>query len=165
MTIKAIMACDKHLGIGKNNSLPWPKNSADLRRFKEMTYNNVVFMGRSTWDSDMPTPLPGRINVIATNKFDIPSTSNTITVSGNINSLLDWLKLQYPDKIIWVIGGANILLQCIDKVSEFHLSVIQDEFDCDTFLSPEIFRDFELTQETELVDSSVIMQIWKRRVL
>ena len=35
--IKAILACDAEGGVGKNNTLPWPKNSRDLKWFKDNT--------------------------------------------------------------------------------------------------------------------------------
>ena len=56
--IKAIMAVDEKGGISKGHSMPWPKNSIDLKLFKENTINNVVVMGRKTCeDPFMPTPL------------------------------------------------------------------------------------------------------------
>ena len=42
--IKAIMAVDEKGGISKGQSMPWPKNSIDLKWFKENTINNVVVM-------------------------------------------------------------------------------------------------------------------------
>ena len=56
--IKAIMAIDDEGGISRNGSMPWPKNSEDLKQFKNLTVNNVVIMGKLTWiDPYMPTPL------------------------------------------------------------------------------------------------------------
>ena len=46
--IKAIMAVDEKGGISKGQSMPWPKNSIDLKWFKENTLNNVVVMGSKT---------------------------------------------------------------------------------------------------------------------
>ena len=39
--IKAIMAVDEKGGISKGKSMPWPKNSIDLKWFKENTINNL----------------------------------------------------------------------------------------------------------------------------
>ena len=33
--IRAILACDDEMGIGRNGDLPWPHNPADLKWFKE----------------------------------------------------------------------------------------------------------------------------------
>ena len=63
------MAVDEKGGISKGQSMPWPKNSIDLKWFKENTINNIVVMGRKTWeDPFMPTPLKSRINVLITSK-------------------------------------------------------------------------------------------------
>ena len=40
--IKAIMAVDERGGISKGKSMTWPKNSIDLKWFKENTVNNIV---------------------------------------------------------------------------------------------------------------------------
>jgi len=55
--------------IGNNNKLIWhiPK---DLIRFKELTLNHSVIMGRKTFDS-IGKPLPGRANIILTNKRNL----------------------------------------------------------------------------------------------
>ena len=56
--IKGIMAVDEKGGISKGKSMPWPKNTEDLKWFKKNTLNQVVVMGSGTWaDPFMPTPL------------------------------------------------------------------------------------------------------------
>ena len=65
--IKAIFAVDYWGGMGFSGSLPWPHHREDLQYFKEQTDNNVVVMGRRTWDDPkMPKPLPNRTHVIIT---------------------------------------------------------------------------------------------------
>ena len=67
--IKAIMATDDKGGVSKGKSMPWPKNSNDLQWFKKNTLNQVIVMGRLTWqDPFMHTPLKSRINVLVTSK-------------------------------------------------------------------------------------------------
>ena len=64
--IKGIMAVDEKGGISKGKSMPWPKNPKDLKWFKDNTINNIVVMGRKTWEDPlMPTPLKLRINILA----------------------------------------------------------------------------------------------------
>ena len=65
--LKAIMAVDDNGGVSRFGSMPWPKNTDDLKWFKSNTLNQVVIMGRLTWiDSKMPTPLSNRINILIT---------------------------------------------------------------------------------------------------
>jgi hypothetical protein len=42
--IKLILAVDEAGGIGKDNSMPWPHCSTDLKRFKALTSGHVVVM-------------------------------------------------------------------------------------------------------------------------
>jgi dihydrofolate reductase len=60
--INIIVAYDKNLAIGKDNTLVW-RQSADLKRFKELTTGNTVVMGRKTFDS-IGKPLPNRRNIV-----------------------------------------------------------------------------------------------------
>ena len=64
--ISAIVAIDENYGIGYNNELLCSIKE-DLERFKKLTTNNVVVMGRKTWDSLPKKPLPNRTNVVVTN--------------------------------------------------------------------------------------------------
>ena len=49
--MKLIIACDPKGGIGYNGKLPWTNLQGDLPRFKALTSNQVVLMGRKTWES------------------------------------------------------------------------------------------------------------------
>ena len=60
--VSIIVAISENNAIGKNNELLF-KIKKDLQNFKEITTNNVVIMGRKTYES-IGKPLPNRINVI-----------------------------------------------------------------------------------------------------
>lgn len=64
--VSAVVAVNSNWGIGNNNQLLYHIKE-DMRRFKTLTENNVVIMGRKTFDS-LPnrTPLSNRINVVIT---------------------------------------------------------------------------------------------------
>ena len=159
--IKAILACDNSGGVSKNGTIPWPKNTKDLRWFKKNTTNNVVVMGSKTWaDPLMPWPLPNRINVLATSREgSFPGADKYIC--GDLNFELKKLKEEYADKTILIIGGPNIVEQTIEITEQFYLSRIPGEYNCDSFLSlNNIERFFEKTWfETH---ESVEFQIWKK---
>ena len=63
--------------IGRGGQLPWHL-SADLKRFKRLTMNHTIIMGRKTWES-IARPLPGRRMVVITRqssyRADTPSRS------------------------------------------------------------------------------------------
>jgi dihydrofolate reductase len=149
--MKAILACDADGGIGKNGSLPWPRISEDLKRFKELTTKQTVIMGRNTWEApDMPHPLPNRANIIITSKkLEVPP--GVITMKA------------YPTAIKhgWIIGGAALLSSTIQYVDELHLTRVNGTYDCDTFIDvAHLINNFALFHEE--VYTVYTYQIWRR---
>lgn len=147
--IKAIFALDSNGGLGKNGSLPWPKDKKDLAWFKQHTVNNVVVMGRATWDDAMmPKPLPNRINVIITNRpldQEHQHFDNVFTMNGDVSEILYNLQSKYQDKDIFVIGGANLLMQCQPLIQQVILTNFEFNYDCDVKLDLDsFFKDFTL---------------------
>ena len=67
MIIKLIWAQDSSGGIGINNKLPW-HFSEDLQKFKSLTLNSTIVMGRKTWESLKIKPLPKRKNIVLSSK-------------------------------------------------------------------------------------------------
>lgn len=136
--ISAIVAVDKNYGIGYNNKLLC-NLTEDLKHFKNLTTNNIVVMGRKTWDSLPMKPLPNRINVVITNSVK----DNGIALNnGVIFATLDLLK-KYIEEIgekynIFVIGGSQIYKELVSYCDYIHLTRIHKSFDnVDTYF-PEI---------------------------
>ena len=80
-----ILACDSKYGIGKNNQLPNWNVKGDLKRFKILTTgdgNNVVIMGRKTYESLPFFPLKGRHNVVISrtlqSSFTCPNVASNL---------------------------------------------------------------------------------------
>lgn len=137
--IRAILACDEHWGIGKDNTLPWPHNPADLKWFKESTNNSVVVMGRHTWESLPKRPLPNRVNyVIASNPDISPGYHGRFSVSDPnklgkaITAIIQDRHITQSD--IWIIGGSQLVNSCLSIIDEIWLSRISGTYSCDTFL-------------------------------
>jgi len=143
--ISAIFAVDEKSGLGKNGSLPWPMIKEDMKWFKETTQNQVVVMGRKSWDSpDMIKPLPKRHNVVFTNNF---FDFNVEQIKGDVCESLLLLEQQYTGKDIFVIGGANIIEQSVTVLKKIFLTRVPGSYDCDTFINLEvILKNFNLIQ-------------------
>ena len=143
--ITAIFAVDDTGGMGLNGKLPWPRNVDDMKWFKHLTTNQIVVMGKSTWDSvDMPTPLPNRKNVVFTNS---PlNISGVDEISGNVSDALHKLKEQNAVQRIFVIGGANVLLQAKSALQCVYITKIPGDYKCNTTLNlAEFLTGFELS--------------------
>ena len=148
--IKAILAADDYWGIGRGGTLPWPKNTEDLRQFRAKTSGCIVVMGSSTWHDHMfPKPLPNRENiVISRNTITVPGV---VTLSGYYNNaLIELSKSQNKD--IWIIGGASIFEQSLSIFVEVHVTRIKGSFSCDVFFH--LDSSFEMmTSEIPVSDS------------
>ena len=159
--IKAILACDDLGGVSKGGTMPWPKNSKDLKWFKKNTTDGVVVMGSTTWeDPMMPGPLPNRKNVLATTrKKDYPGAHDYI--DGILSEEVRCIANKNKEKTTWVIGGPNIISQLLGVIEEFYLSRIPGDYGCDTFLPIEKIEKMFKKDWSEKHDT-VEFQVWKK---
>ena len=126
--------------IGNNNKLIW-KLSNDLKRFKNLTTNHSVIMGRKTFES-LPNPLPDRNNIVITR--DTNYSKPNIQVCSSIENAINLTK---TDTQPFIIGGGEIYTQTINIVDRIELTRVHEEFDGDAYF-PEIPLDiFELINE------------------
>ena len=88
--------------IGNAGALPW-KLPADMRRFRQLTLDKTVIMGRKTFDS-LPGTLPRRRHVVITR--DAGWEAPGVDVAQDEDSAL-WIA-EAGDNEIAVIGGAEI---------------------------------------------------------
>jgi len=151
--MKAILACEKNGGIGYRGSMPWPKQSADLKRFKKLTDGTTIIMGRRTWESsDIPKPLPNRKNIVVSrSELSLPEGVKQIK------------NLEEADlsNIDWCIGGATLLGQLWNEINEIHLSHLRNEYECDTHLDLTMLKkDFTLCRSQICLTHNY--EIWKR---
>lgn len=159
--INAIVACDEYGGIGKNNTIPWPKIKSDMNYFKRNTKNSVVIMGSKTWYSeDMPSPLPNRINVVVTTK-NILTPIPDKCIHKNILDEIKALEQEYEK--VWIIGGESILNQTVDLIDNWYITKIHGGYNCDTFM-PLKWNDgkFELLSSTFEFINNITFEIYGR---
>ena len=161
--IRAIMAADDFGGISKNGSMPWPKNSSDLKWFKKNTIGSIVVMGRLTWtDPFMPSPLKGRINVLITNQNKEKYLGADEYLSGKISNKVKSLSNKYQNKDIYIIGGSEILNQLFELIQEFYLTRIYGDYNCDKNIElKRIQESMKMIKRLEN-DENSHFEIWKR---
>lgn len=152
--MRAILACDEEGGIGLNGSLPWPKISEDLQRFRRLTSGERVVMGRGTWEApDMPHPLPNRLNIVV--------SSTDIELPESVLHARDIETARVLAKNGWVIGGAKLFVAMLPHITELHLTRVTGIFRCDTHINLHyITNQFRLTHDTPYPDHTY--QIWQR---
>ncbi|MGH1379017.1 MAG: dihydrofolate reductase [Alphaproteobacteria bacterium] len=142
MNIKTslIVAMAQNNCIGKDNKMPW-HISDDLKRFKSLTMDHPVIMGRKTYESIigyLNKPLPGRTNIVISrsgfdNKYNVPVFAD---IKESINHAKIIAKENNKDEI-FIIGGAQIYTQSINIADRIHLTKVYQDVDGDAF-----FPDF-----------------------
>ncbi len=161
--IKAIMAVDDLGGVSLGNTMPWPKNSNDLQWFKKNTKNQIVVMGRGTWEDPlMPTPLISRINVLFTNRDPKFFPGADYYLKGELTKEIKKFKSEFIDKDIFIIGGPNIISQSISILKEFYLTRIYGNYHCDKFINlNDISKHMSLYKKIDC-DDTCHFEIWKK---
>lgn len=150
--IASIFAVDANGGLGKDGTLPWPKDREDLLWFKSNTTGHVVVMGRNTWeDPMMPKPLPNRINGVVTSNCNIQMADKiNVCIDGlQLESKINSLENYYHNtRTVWIIGGAQLLKSTAHLVKQVYLTRFDNSYDCDVTLDIEKYlENFELVNE------------------
>lgn len=131
MTI--IAALDENNAIGNNNQLLWHL-PLDLKRFKSLTQNHVILMGRKTFES-LGRPLPNRQNMVISSKADYQVPDNVYLFS----SLPETIEVaRSKDSNPYIIGGGTIYSQALKYADTLELTLVHTQIDkADTYF-PEI---------------------------
>ena len=144
--IAAIVAVDNNWGIGFNGEL-LERIPDDLKRFKQLTDDSTVVMGRKTWDSLPKKPLPNRFNIIVTsqeaddNDIDIKHSS-----MEEVKAFLE-LDLGIP---VFIIGGGMIYRELLPYCQEVYVTkILKDHDNVDTY-----FPNLDEMEEWEQDESS-----------
>ncbi len=140
--ISIIVCVSANWAIGKNNQLAWHL-SADLKRFKALTTNHTVLMGRKTHES-IGKPLPNRQNIILSNDKKLVVEGCTV-----VHSLQNALDASLLEGEIFVIGGGQIYEQALPLCQKIYLTQIHKTIDdADAFFPKIDFGDWQIIEQT-----------------
>lgn len=143
--MKIILAVDREFGIGKDNKLLFHIKK-DLAHFKKLTLNDIVIMGRKTYES-MNGALPNRENLVLTRNEDLKL--DDALVFNKVENLLKYLDENKNDREVFVIGGNQIVDLLLPFCDQAILTKIDSKKDADTFL-----HNFDEDEDFEIVDES-----------
>ena len=103
-----------------------------MQRFKSLTENNVVIMGRKTFESLPNKPLPNRVNIVITRDKDF--NYEGVIVVNSFEEMIDLCYSKYIDKEWFIIGGGQIYDESIKRniVSRMFITLVNDDLDGDT---------------------------------
>jgi len=160
--IKAILACDEEGGVGLNGQMPWAHIPKDFQWFMDQTKGHVMVMGRTTWqDSQLGHPVPDRSSYVVTRNPESCVDADG-SIQGDIVQAIVDLQQQFPDKIIWIIGGATLIEGTLSIIDEFVLSRIPGTYGCDRFLPMTTLAQWEVVWE-ECHPEVIFQRLQKRK--
>lgn len=165
MSIVAIAAVDENWGIGYNGEL-LERIPEDLKRFKELTENEIVIMGRKTQDSFPDKKLSNRINIVLT-KQDLDDEDGVLyTDFLGLEYMLSFHEIykygydrwqSFTDKKMpslkdmYVIGGASVYKQLLPECDKIYLTKIYKTHEnVDTYFPEVNEAEWEVEWESEI---------------
>ena len=148
--ISAIVAVDENFGIGFNGDL-LEHIPEDLKRFKQLTTNKTIIMGRKTWESLPNKPLPDRLNIVITSK---ERSLGEMTVFTSFEEVYSRATHIMPEDEWFVIGGGSIYKEFLPICDKVYLTKIMVSHEnVDTY-----FPNIELMDNWKCVEQSEIKQ-------
>jgi len=126
MIVSLLAAMAENRVIGRGGGLPWHLPD-DLKRFKQLTPDHTVIMGRRTFD-EIKQPLTNRRNVVITRNRSL--TAKGVTVVPNLDEAL---ALGATEREVFVIGGGEIFQVALPRADRLYLTVVHAMVEGDTF--------------------------------
>ena len=114
--LSLVAAVDRNLAIGRDNQLPWHLPD-DLKRFKALTLDKPVLMGRKTAES-LGRALPRRANLVLTRSGRVPFDGMQAVAS------LDEAIGHAGDSELMVIGGGEIYALTLPLAGRMYLTYV-----------------------------------------
>jgi dihydrofolate reductase len=113
---RAIMAAVSPEGaIGVNGTIPWHYRG-DMRRVKRLTMGTTLIMGRITWESLGGRPLPGRRNLVVTQR-ELPGVECFRDIPSAV---------AVAEGAVWFFGGARIYRDAMPLADLIDLVYVPD---------------------------------------
>ena len=152
--INIIAAIGKNRELGAKNKLLW-HITEDVERFKTLTTDQVVIMGRKTYESipEKFRPLPNRINIVVTRDLNYSSSEieknsrQTRTITAlSIEEAIE--KAKEFNKEIFIIGGAQIYEQSLKYADRLYMTLVDKEYpEADVFFPD--YSEFKIKTSEE----------------
>lgn len=136
VTIAAIVAMNEDRVIGRvDGGMPW-HYSEDLKRFRRLTLNTCVIMGRHTFESIGGKPLPKRRNIVLSRRVVSPSDRQTfgdneadttsLVFVTSLDAAINAAVTRGEDRI-WIIGGGQLYDQALDRCDLIDVTYVPDK--------------------------------------
>ena len=122
--------------IGNKGKMPW-HISEDLQRFKSLTQEHPVIMGRKTFES-LGKPLGKRLNIVLTKgQFN----DSRVVICRGLSEALYFAE-QNSSQDPYIIGGESVYREAMqrDEINRLEITEVHGTYEGDSFF-PEIDKD------------------------
>lgn len=126
--LSIIAAISENNVIGKDNKLLWHLPE-DLKRFKTLTTGHTIIMGRKTFES-LGKVLPNRKHIILTRDMNYRVDNEAVEIIHDISEVQNYIEDKEEN---FIIGGAIIYSQLIDKAQKMYITMIHKKYDGDAY--------------------------------
>lgn len=156
--MKIIVAANILNVIGRDGEIPWFIQE-DLTHFYNLTVNNIVVMGRKTFESLGNKPLPKRQNIVLTHENRSSENKKNLCFVSNYEQAIHTIDQKWknsPKSTVYVIGGGFVYDLFLKKgdVSEIILTQVWNKEPGDTFFR--IPKGWRMQSEKELCEEATV---------
>jgi dihydrofolate reductase len=137
-----IAAVAENNALGKNNELVWHLPN-DFKRFKSLTTNHHIIMGRKTFES-FPKPLPNRVHVVITRQTDYNPEGCIV-----VDSIEKAIAVCPEDEDSYIIGGGEIYNLALPFSDIIEITKVHHTFEADTFFPAINKNEWQLVESEE----------------
>jgi len=173
--INIIVALDKFGGYSKNGEIPWinePFAKDDLKRFQKLTMDNIVIMGRHTYEdiakiSKKTNILPNRTCfILSRSGFKLPKDhEDRLMVKPDLRACFNIIN--FDDKLfkkkVFVIGGGKVFTEALAYyIDTIYVTLVEKDWKCDNFFPISIFKKYKIKNGKELCDGVKFLEYSKK---
>lgn len=124
--ISLIAAVSKNLVIGNETGLPW-RLPADLKRFRKLTLEKPIVMGRTTFEH-IGKPLDRRLNIVLSRNPEFHPEG--VEVTRDLDEAID--KAVGATEVM-IIGGEQAYRSAFPRATRIYLTWVLGEFEGTAF--------------------------------
>jgi len=140
MELILISAMSRSRVIGNRNRLPW--NLPDeYEHFRGLVRGHPVIMGRTTYEIFGPDLHDSPLIVVSTSRNELPDAQ----IHASVESALEAARALPGDRV-FSAGGASIYRQTLPLADALYLSIIDGDYEGDTWFPAFDERDWPLVR-------------------
>ncbi|GGE99275.1 dihydrofolate reductase [Flavobacterium limi] len=137
-----IAAVAENNALGKKNKLVWHLPN-DFKRFKSLTTNHHIIMGRKTFES-FPKPLPNRTHIVISRQENYNPGGCIV-----VDSIEKAIAICPENEDSYIIGGGEIYTLGLQYADIIEITRVHHTFEADAFFPKINEREWQLVESEE----------------